>query len=406
MRITLLVVIFGLLLSTGSAITRKQPAQERSIPPSYFGMHIHHAGKETPWPSVLFNQWRLWDAYVTWPYLEPQQGHWHFEMLDSYVTMAERNGVGALLPLGMSPRWASMRPSEASAYQPGNAAPPREIEDWRIYVKTVAARYKGRVHQYEIWNEPNLKMFWTGTVEQMLDLTREASAIIHSVDSNAIVVSPSATNVNGVTWLTEFLSRGGGQYVDVIGYHFYVMPQPPEDIVSLVHRVKQTAEGHGAGAKPIWNTETGWAAPKPFTSDELGAAYLARALVLAWSAGVERFYWYSWDNHTWVSIETTEKDNRTLRPAGKAYQVMYKWLVGANLKECHQDGKHTWSCSLERDREQQRIIWNPDRSETFIAPDEWHAQSITPLLGEQRDFKSPSFEVGPVPVLVTSTVEN
>jgi len=406
MKITSLAVLFGLLLSTGLTTARKQPTTGQPIPASYFGMHIHHADKGTPWPSVPFHEWRLWDAYVTWPYLEPQQGHWNFQILDSYMAMAEKNGVEVLLPLGMSPHWASMRPNEASAYQPGSAAPPREIEDWRTYVKTVAGRYKGRIHQYEIWNEPNLKMFWTGTVDQMLDLTREASRIIHDIDPSAIVVSPSATNVYGVTWLSEFLTRGGGQYVDVIGYHFYVMPQPPEEIVSLVHRVKQIAEDHGVGAKPLWNTETGWSAPKPFPSDELGAAYLARAHVLAWSAGVERFYWYSWDNHTWVSIETTEKDNRTLKLAGKAYEVIYKWLVGAELKECNQDRKHTWTCSLERDGEPQWIIWNPDQSEVFIAPYEWHAQSLTPLLGEPRILKNPSFEIGPVPVLVTSAVGN
>jgi hypothetical protein len=406
MKITPLVVLFGLLLSTVLGTARKEPASEQPIPPSYFGMHIHHAGKETPWPSVPFHEWRLWDAYVTWPYLEPQQGRWNFEVLDSYVTMAEKNGVAVLLPLGMSPRWASMRPNEASTYQPGNAAPPRDINQWRTYVETVATRYKGRIHQYEIWNEPNLKMFWTGTVDQMLNLTREASEIIHSVDPSAIVVSPSATTVNGVAWLSEFLAMGGGQHVDVIGYHFYVMPQPPEAMVPLVERVRQTMQEHGVAAKPLWNTETGWALPKPFPSDELAAGYLARAVILAWSAGVERFYWYSWDNHTWVTIQTTKTDNRTLRLAGKAYESIYKWLIGTVLTKCNQDGKHVWTCSLERDGAPEWIIWNPDKIEIFTPPHEWRVKSVTPLLGEPRNLRNPNFEIGPVPVLVTSSAEN
>jgi len=316
--------------------------------------------------------------------------------------MSERNGVAVLLPLGMSPRWASMRPNEASTYQPGNAAPPRDINQWRTYVRTVATRYKGRIRQYEIWNEPNLKMFWTGTVEQMLNLTREASEIIHSVDPNAIVVSPSATTVSGVTWLSEFLAMGGGRYVDVIGYHFYVMPQPPEAMVPLIQRVKQTMQDHGVGAKPLWNTETGWALPKPFPSDELAAGYLTRAMILAWSAGVERFYWYSWDNHNWVTIQTTEKDNRTLTPAGKAYENAYKWIIGSVLKECTQDSKHTWTCSLEHEGEPQWIIWNQSQSETFVAPHEWNVKDVGPLLEERRNLKNSSFEIGPVPVLVTT----
>ena len=288
---------------------------DQPIPASFFGMHIHRAGGATPWPEVPFAEWRLWDAFVAWPSLEPRKGQWHFEMLDRYVALAERGGVGLLLPLGLSPAWASSRPSEKSTYSPGNAAEPTDIRDWRTYVRTVATRYKGRIHEYEIWNEPNLKGFWTGDVGQMIDLTREAYEVIHRIDPDARVVSPSATGPNGAGWLREFLRRGGGQYVDVIGYHFYVMPQPPEMMVPLINNVREVMRENGAGAKPLWNTETGWGYPRPFPSRELAASYLVRAHLLAWSSGVQRFYWYAWDNHTWVSLQTTEPDNSTLNRA-------------------------------------------------------------------------------------------
>ncbi len=61
-------------------------------------------------------------------------------------------------------------------------------------------------------------------MEQMIALVREAHQIIKSVDPSAILVSPSETSDYGLPWLSEFLSEGGGQYVDVIGYHFYVFP--------------------------------------------------------------------------------------------------------------------------------------------------------------------------------------
>jgi hypothetical protein len=160
-------------------------------------------------------------------------------------------------------RWAFPRRGpppvrEKSTYAPGFAAEPRDLEDWRTYVRTVARRYKGRIHAYEIWNEPNLKLFWTGTVDQMIALTAEASRIIRSIDPQALIVSPSATQDRGIPWLTEFLSKGGGTLVDVIGYHLYVAPQPPEATIALVSQVKQAMLAAGIANKPIWNTEAGW----------------------------------------------------------------------------------------------------------------------------------------------------
>ena len=400
-------LLFGLCVTWSLYVdpTSISASSSTPVPPSYFGLHIHHIGAATPWPDVHFAEWRLWDAYVAWPNLEPHQGQWKFEILDRYVTTAEQHGVNILLPLGLSPTWASARPNEPSTYHPGNAAEPRNIEDWHDYVRTVATRYKGRIHNYEIWNEPNLKGFWTGDVKEMVLLTCDAAKIIREIDPRAIVVSPSATAAAGEKWLSEFLVGGGGQYVDVIGYHFYVMPQPPEDILPLIRKVKQTMQENGVGEKPLWNTEIGWAFPKPFPSEELGAAYLARTYLLDWSAGVQRLYWYSWDNHTWVTIQTTEKDNKTLTPAGHAYEAIYTWMIGARLEECAQGGNQTWTCKLNRNDSSEWIVWNPGRSETFIPPEQWHAKFVVSLQGVSQALTKSGFEAGPSPALVTSAAQ-
>ena len=96
---------------------------------------------------------------------------------------------------------------EPSGYQPGFAAEPTNIEDWREFRHDVATRYNGRIHNYEIWNEPNLKQFWTGTTDQLLALTREASMIIHRIDPGATIISPSATSGYGVKWLAGIFGK-------------------------------------------------------------------------------------------------------------------------------------------------------------------------------------------------------
>ena len=247
---------------------------------------------------------------MTWPDLEPGKGQWHFENLDRSLALAEAHHAGVLLTLGLTPRWASARPQEPSGYAPGFAAEPKDIEDWRVFVRTVATRYKGRIHAYEIWNEPNVKKFWTGNIDQLAALTREASIIIHGIDPQAIVVSPPATGFPGIKWLPEFLGKAG-QYVDVIGYHFYLTPRPPEATLQLVDAIKKVMTENGAQDKPLWDTEAGWLPPAQIDPD--WGRLPARDRTSFFGAdGVQRFYWYAWDSHTSVALQTTEKDNQTL----------------------------------------------------------------------------------------------
>jgi hypothetical protein len=400
-RIPFLILIGALL---GSTFAADLQTPKVAIPRSYFGLHIHHLASPapTPWPSIPVPQWRLWDANVTWPDLEPSKGQWRFEKLDGYVSLAQQHSTGILLTLGGSPVWASARPNVLSNYYPGFTAEPANIEDWRTFVRTVASRYKGRIQAYEIWNEPNLEEFWTGTTDQMLTLTKEASQIIRSVDPNAIVVSPAATAEYGIPWVAEFLKKGGGQYVDVIGFHFYVNPHTllPEDMVPIIQRVRQVISDNGLGNKPLWNTETGWLEPARFDSDELAAGFLARAYILSWAAGVQRFYWYAWDNRS-MAIVTYKKDEHTITPAGYAYNVMEQWLVGARIDGCTESADHSWTCQLNRSGKKEWIVWNPQASRKFDVPGAWNVKSATPLLHDRRSLNGASIEIGPTPTLLT-----
>jgi len=370
------------------------------IPQSLFGMHIHRAGSTTPWPTVPLGSWRLWDAHAVWTNLEPQPGRWDFSNLDLFLSLAQQHHVPVILPLALSPAWASARPAENSVYGPGRASEPRELADWDNYVRTVATRAKGKVEAYEIWNEPNFPIFWTGKTETLIELTRRARAIVKSIDPKALIVSPSATaSRDGNTWLNEFLDKGGGQYVDVIGYHFYA--DTPEKEVPLIAQIRQTMDAHHVGSLPLWNTETGWSKPKPFPSPELGAAYLARAYILNWAAGVRRLYWYAWDNHGFSVIETTQADNLALTPAGSAYAMLQTWLVGSQMKSCDLSADHTWVCALHQPHSDSWIVWNQDYPANFPLPRSWHAKTSTVLNGTPTPVTSSSIQITTTPQLVT-----
>jgi Glycosyl hydrolases family 39 len=393
------VALFFLWLpnSFGQALNL-QPT-DSPVPESFFGMHIlhHFVPPNTVWPSITFGSWRLWDTYTTWPDIESSKGRWNFENLDKYVALAEEHHVEVLLTLAFSPHWASTRADDKGYGPPGAAAEPKDIADWQNYVRTVATRYKGRIHNYEIWNEPNLKGYYSGSAAQLVQLALVAYKTLKQIDPTIVVSSPPPTGANSLSWFDEYLKAGGGKYADVIGYHLYVNPEPPEEMVPLIEQVKQIMRNDGVGDKPLWDTETGWAIqnrqsvvkPAPgrgfnsvVLSEDVAAAYMARAFVLSWASGVSRLYWYAWDN--W-NMGLVDRDGRTLKLPAIAYGEVENWLVGATMTSCGSDAAGTWTCSISRNGGYRGwIMWNPTAIRQLIKlriPATWHVDQMRDLLG-------------------------
>jgi len=367
------------------------------IPASFFGVHIDHPEKN--WPSVPIGGWRVIDNYVTWHDLEPQKGQW-------------RHSVPVLYTLGLSPTWASARPQESKAFRPGSSAEPRDMQDWRDYVHTMATRYKGRIHYWEMWNEPNLRDFYTGDVDKLVDLSREAYSILHEVDSTNVLSSPPPTGgVNGAQWLDDYFRRGGSKYLDVVGFHFYVTPGDPEKMVPIAQRLTEVMAKYKVLEKPLWGTEAGWFIAnhktyvKPGTGsfsrvldDDESPAFVARTYILLWVTGVSRFYWYGWDNHL---MGLTEEDG-TPKASAMAFAETQKWLVGARMIGCDADSSDTWICEIERDGEYRGyILWNTQGTRNVPIPASWNARNQHDLSGRTRALAGVhSIQVGVKPILL------
>ena len=392
------------------------------IPDSYFGLHVQrivqtqpwytHGDKITPWPSIKYGSWRLWDAYVAWPNLEPERGKWNFKTLDRYVDLAEKAGIDLVLPLGLSPTWASARPGEPSGYHPGNAAEPQNIEDWRIYVRKVAERYKGRIKNYELWNEVNVKGFYSGSQEKLVELARVAYQTLKEVDPHIVFCSPSVVGEGHHRWLDEYLAKGGAKYLDVVGYHFYVPKAAPEAMLPLIQGVQSVMRKHRLENKPLWNTEIGWwignktklakpigaAADWRRLDDELAAAYVARTMLLSWPAGVGRVYWYVWDG---IDMGLIEPGTLELKPAAVAYDTMSRTLAGGLLKQCSRSEK-IWTCDVIRaDGKALWVVWVEDGvAQDWSIPADWRIGRVERLDTSSSEIKGDSVRIGAAPIFL------
>lgn len=152
--------------------------------------------------------YRLWDMKVAWRDINPSPGVFDWSILDRRIAQVEAWGGRPLLVLGLTPQWAAADPNAGdSRWGAGSSSPPANLNTWSEYVSAVANRYGNRIGAYEVWNEANLKTFWTGSAKQMADMTRIARDRIKATSPGATILTPSVTTrlASGGRFTAEFL---------------------------------------------------------------------------------------------------------------------------------------------------------------------------------------------------------
>ena len=172
----------------------------------------------------------------------------------------------------------------------------------------------------------------------------------------------------------------GSKAIDLVSVHIYPnsTAYTPEAIPGQMAYLKTFLQPQDL-AKPFWSDEGGWgknaAAAQIGNGDpDLEAAWIARFHIMVWASGVQRVYWYEWDNAAYgtlwspttmpngVSDCTAPFTAGYLCTAGTAYQQVHNWLVGSTLTNCSAAGT-VWTCNLtQANGSAAQILW--DTSQT------------------------------------------
>ena len=351
-----------------------------------------------PWPQFPFGQLRLWDSETAWTALEPVKGVWDWETLDLWVAAAEANGVPQiLLTMGQSPGWASSQPDNVNYIGAGAPAPPKDIQDWRDYITAVGQRYKGRIRNYEIWNEPNDPTYYAGTVAQLVQLTQEAYTILKSIDPGNTVVAPVPYAAG---YLDQLLQGGIASSIDVIPFHFYTYALPPETIGPSIANVRLVMAKNGVSNMPFWDTEG--ASGDLTVSETQGAAYIVRRYLVDLAYGSARYDWYTWSKGSTFCAATEENDPRQLTKTGVAFGILQRWLTGASLNGVVIDGAGTWQMSFTlAGGTPAMIVWNPSASASFSVPSSLNAATALDIFGGSTAVQGSTIAVNGYPLLLS-----
>ena len=257
---------------------------------------------------------RLWDCMTEWARLQPAPDVWDWQRLDSLVDQAGVRSI--MLVLGHPPEWAAKGGADGlqAAWMPaGSNRPPKNDLIWSQYVVSVVQRYKGRINQYQIWNEPVDKRFYTGTYDELAFVVRRTRALIRSVDPSAKVVAPplqprrqAGWNTRGMQLFTALKKQGFP--FDIWSAHIY--PQIGEDIPAWNRDVMMVKDRIKIAPKPLWITETnfnlGDFAHNPYP---LAKQYrmLDSVRESCYNLRVPRVYWYAfkYSNPQLIGITVT-----------------------------------------------------------------------------------------------------
>lgn len=252
------------------------------------------------WPDMPVQGIRLWDTRTAWLNIEPADDDWHFAQLDALVAKADARGAARItLVLAGTPRWAATKatPGEAHWLGPGSASPPRDIRQWRDFVRKVATRYVGRIDAYEIWNEPETPTFFSGTPDQWAQLVKAAAEEIMRVDRAASILASgfimtTQGNLNrSLPWLRALAASGA--HVDGLSLHWY--PTSWRQIRGLgviAQRMRRIAVGLGLPGG-LWVTEANAVLRRGFPG-RLQGQVVRGIFEQAKRAQLHDLTWYAW----------------------------------------------------------------------------------------------------------------
>ncbi len=225
---------------------------------------------------------------------------------------------------------------------------------WARFVYTTVSRYKpggvlaqqqgwsqGQgIRHWEMWNEPDFALFWSGSVTDYLRLLKVGYLAARHADSQAQILMGGLAYWNDQGWFPDFLSaldgdpdrQTYGYYFDVSCWHWY---SRPSQLYTYTNWARGLMEQHGIYGKAIWVNETnvpvwddypgqGWDTRDYRANMEEQAAYVIQAYAWGLAANVQRIFTFQlYDDYVGPGEAYGLNRNPNPSPWGFPYQGPY-----------------------------------------------------------------------------------
>jgi xylan 1,4-beta-xylosidase len=228
---------------------------------------------------------------------------------DGFLAM----GVKPFVELGFMPV-ALASGKETVFWYKSNITPPKSFEKWGTFIQALVQHWTERYGEkevkswlFEVWNEPNIKLFWTGTEADYFHLYDVTAHAIKAVNPAYRVGGPAGANNQ---WVPTFIAHCHDNQIplDFISDHHYgcyngyidpdgtkklVLDWKPNAIVGGVKQTKKMITDSVMPSLPYYVTEwsTSYTPRDPTHDSYFSAAYILEKLKQVGSSADCMSYW-------------------------------------------------------------------------------------------------------------------
>lgn len=210
-----------------------------------------------------------------WARTEKEKGVYSFEWIDSIVDNLLRRGMQPWICLCYG---NGLYDESAAKVFGAVGCPPIHTEEqktaWANYCRAIAARYRGRVDHFEVWNEPDSKWCWKhgASADELGRFTVDTAKAVREGNPDVYLIG-GVVCTRPLAYPNTALAVGMGEVIDAISFHEYTPREtevlervralralgrrynPNMEIIQGESGSQSRAGGHGALREGGWTQE-------------------------------------------------------------------------------------------------------------------------------------------------------
>jgi xylan 1,4-beta-xylosidase len=317
-------------------------------------------------------------------YGEDKQGRpvYNFQYIDALYDRILDAGMKPFVEFGFMPQ-ALASGTKSVFWWKGNITPPKDYDRWERLIEAIVkhwterygAREVGRWY-FEVWNEPNLDIFWSGGQAEYFKLYEVTARAVKSVSPDYRVGGPATA---GRGWIKETINVAaqGGVPLDFITTHDYgvkgigfdesgvqqlYLDANPNAIIGGVREARAQIKSSPLPLLPLHYTE--WSASYS-PRDPVHDSYVSAPYILSRLKGAEG---HADSMSYWTFTDIFEENGPVPSPFHGGFGLLnfqglrkpafyaYQFLNRLGDEELFNSDADSWACRSERGL--QVLFWN------------------------------------------------
>lgn len=325
-----------------------------------------------------------------WGYVQPQAGQWKFDYLNGILESCGSYGIELQGFLGFNPKWAVSPELQKKNWRVWSRSYPDETA-FATYAQRMAQEFRGRIRNWELWNEPELTR-GTISAEEFTRLQKLAYKSVKKGNPDAVMMSGGFAGgsthqaMHDKQFMEKVLKNAAGSYEIHLTHNHGNFGAYVTAVEQHLLPLRKRA---GADRIPWFPNET--AVSSLFGTERNQALTLYKKLIYSWARGAVGYAWYDLRNdgydatygeHNYGMITTDFRP----KPVYSVYNHLARTFRKAHFAEQFAAPEGVWAFRFETPGTQIVPIWNESDLPVLLALKSDTEQAV---LSDFMDNESP-----------------